>query len=339
MKKRPTSSEVAKLAGVSRTTVSFVLNNVEGANISDGTRQKVLEVAESLGYVPDAAARRLASGKSYTLGLLICQSEHLQVDAFIPQVLYGMNVIAFEHGFRVLVEAVEDTSDPKLYRELIRAKQIDGLAVLNPRLQDFELLEQISSDFPVIDVGTAKRPRSPVPSRGSESAQQVVKHFLKLGHERIAHISFAPEDYPVSVRRERGYLLALQEAGIQESWLVKAAFSAQSGYQAMQKLLSLKTLPTALFAGNDTIAFGAMRAIFEAGLRIPEDIAVIGYDDIPLAAFSSPSLSTVKVDAIALGKRAADVLLSHISDNQNQSSWDIQPPQLILRESCGSNSF
>jgi DNA-binding LacI/PurR family transcriptional regulator len=158
--KRPTSFEVAKLAGVSRSTVSLVLNGVAKANISRATQQRVLEAACTLGYVPLVAGRTPASGRTRTLGLLICHAEHLRVDAFIPQALCGLNQVSQTYGFKVIVEAVEDPERPGAYLELVRAKQVDGLVVLNPRRDDAQLYELIREGFPLVIMGASDVPQA-----------------------------------------------------------------------------------------------------------------------------------------------------------------------------------
>ncbi len=194
--KRPTSLEVAKLAGVSRSTVSFVLNGVEKANIGAATRARVLSAARELGYVPDAAARTLASGRTHTLGLLICHAAHLKVDAFIPQVLLGLNQASQRRGFRVIVEAVE-SEHPDAYTEFVRAKQVDGIVVLNPKKNDRRLQGLILEGYPLVILGTSELPQAfTVSTRDNlTSARRATEHLIRLGHTRIAHISYGGLEY------------------------------------------------------------------------------------------------------------------------------------------------
>ncbi|HXV98098.1 MAG TPA: LacI family DNA-binding transcriptional regulator, partial [Anaerolineae bacterium] len=153
-KRRITSQKVAERAGVSRTTVSFVLNQVEGAQISEETRQRVLQAARDLGYVPDAAARSLVSGRTHILGLIICQpADHIIIDAYIHQVIYGLSEAGRERGFRLLIESVEDVSQPDAYLHLVRAKRIDGILLSGPRSDDSQLPALIADGFPIVLLG------------------------------------------------------------------------------------------------------------------------------------------------------------------------------------------
>ena len=342
-KRQVTSQQVAKRAGVSRTTVSFVLNDVPGSNISEETRQKVLQAAEELGYVPNAAARSLASGQSLAIGLVVSHAEHLQVDAFIPQVLFGLSNTAHQHGYRVLLETVADVSKPDAYTDLVRGQRIDGLIVLNTRSDDRQLPELIRRNFPVVLLGFREWPgleaqTYTVETDGLGSSRTATQHLIDLGHQRIAHITFAPEEYAATHDRHLGYRQALENSGIRyEPKLVKYGnYSAASGFAAMKKLLAMKPYPTAVFAGNDTIALGAMAAVHAKGLRIPEDIAFFGYDDIPTAAYMAPPLSTVRVSAIDHGRIAVEMLSGLMQGNPpTQNHIRLETP-LIIRESCGA---
>ncbi len=314
--KRPTSFEVAKLAGVSRSTVSLVLNGVVGASISAATQTRVLAAARSLGYTPDAAGRTLASGRTHTLGLFICHAEHLRIDAFIPQALLGLNERSREHGFKVIVEAVPDPAKPESYLGLVRAKQVDGLVVLNPRKNDEGLRRLALEDVPLVIMGAFELPEAHTVSTrdNSVSARKATEHLIGLGHTRIAHISYGGLEYQGAAERYQGYRRALEGAGspFDPALLQIGNYSAASGYAAAQSLLAAGAQFTALFVSNDTVAFGAMAALREHGRRIPEDVAVVGYDDVPLAAYAAPPLTTVRSPAVAHGRLAAEMLIKLI---------------------------
>lgn len=342
-KRRVTSYQVAKRAGVSRTTVSFVLNDVPGSNISEETRQRVLQAAEELGYVPNAAARSLVSGQSLTIGLVVSQAEHLQVDAFIPQLLYSISHTSHQHGYRVLLETVEDVSKSEAYLELVRGQRIDGLIVLNLRSDDSQLPGLIHRNFPVVLIGFREwagleSKTFSVETDGVDAGMRATQHLIALGHTRIAHITFSPEYYYATQDRRMGYRKALEAAGLEyDPALVKLGnYSAASGHEAMTELLRHKPYPTALFAGNDTIALGAMAAIHQKGLRIPEDIAVVGYDDIPTAPYMVPPLTTVQVAPLEQGRIAVEMLSGLMSGKPPQQHHVRLETPLIVRESCGA---
>ena len=343
--KRVTSQQVAKLAGVSRTTVSFVLNDAPGANISQETRTRVLKAAEELGYVPNAAAQMLVSGETRTIGLVVAQAEHLQVDAFIPQLLYSLCHSSHALGYRVLLETVEDVTRPDAYDELVSGRRIDGLIVLNTRSDDTQLPALIARDFPVVLVGypgwadLGARSAS-VGTDGRDAGRRITAHLISLGHERIAHVTFSPAQYHATQDRYLGYRSALEAAGLKiDPRLVEYAnYSARSGYDAMQRLLKRKPQPTAVFAGNDTVALGAMAAIHERGLRIPEDIAVVGFDDTPTAAFTIPPLTTVRVSAVEQGELGVQILTKLLQGQVPvQRHVTVETP-LVIRQSCGASS-
>lgn len=337
-RQRTTLKQVAARAGVSVTTVSLVLNDAP-SSIGSDTRARVLAVAAELGYVPSAAARSLASGRTHTVGLVICHAEHLVVDAFIPQTLYGMNRVAREHGFRVLVEAVEDVTRPDAYHELVRAKQIDGLIVLNPRRDDLRLPQLVNDDYPVVTLGTipgcdAVR----VHTEEFALARRAVTHLIALGHRRIGHVTFAPDVYLATDARARGYRAALADAGIDadERDVAFGAFSAASGAAAARELLEARPDLTAVFCGNDTIAIGVLHALSERKLLVPDDVAVVGYDDIPTARFLQPPLTTVRSPAVAHGQRAMELVIDMIEGRPIAERRVLLDGALVVRRSCGA---
>jgi LacI family transcriptional regulator len=338
-RRRPTSREVARRAGVSRSTVSVVLNDVTRIAIAPETRQRVLDAARELGYVPSAAARQLASGRARTIGLVITYAEHLRTDAFVPRALYSLNEEAHRRGFRVLVEALEDVTAGDAYQQLVRGKQIDGLIVLNPRDDDARLPKLIADGFPVVVIGHAPdAPQVDVDNVGA--ARRATEHLLAAGRRRVAHLPYAPLAHHSSAMRRDGWRAALRAAGLDagDAWVEGADFSAESGHRAMATLLR-RVRPDAVFAGNDTVAFGAMTALREAGLRIPDDVAVVGFDDIPLAAHGCPPLTTVRLPAVEMGHCAAERLILRIEGREaDAAAGDLLPTELIVRASSGATS-
>lgn len=339
MSRRPPSShDVARRAGVSRTTVSFVLNDVEGASISEATRKRVLDAAAELGYVPSAAARSLASGRTWTLGLVVCHAHHLTTDAVIPQALFSLNQVSRRAGFRVLVEAVEDVSRDDAYRVMVRSKQIDGLIVINPRSDDTQLPRLIARGYPVVTMGNPQGGEGyRVDIDNEPAALAAVAHLASGGHREIAHISYSEPHYRSADERQAGYRRALEQAGLpnDDGRVEYASYSAASGYAAMRRLLVRGARFSAVFCGNDTVAFGAMTALREAGRRIPEDVAVVGFDDIPMAAHAVPPLTTVVNPAVESGRRAAEMLITLVQGGTPAERQVILPSPLVVRDSCG----
>jgi DNA-binding LacI/PurR family transcriptional regulator len=340
----PTSAAVAERAGVSRTTVSFVLNDVRSMNISEATRQKVFDAARELGYEPNAAARSLAGGSTGTVAVLIPRSDHLHVDAFLPRLLSAVNDRCHSYGYKVLIEAADDQGKlPGAFMNLVRGKRVDGLVIANPRASERRFVDQLVEEgFPVAVPGNSL---DVFHSRGGEvsdlpQAREITEHLIGLGHKRIAHIAFAPEEFEVVGMRRRGYEEALLAAGLtpDPALLSYADVSAQSGYEAMKAMLKRKLDFTAVFAGNDTVAFGVLRALFEAGLRVPADVALVGFDDIPLAAFFCPSLTTVRTDPVLRGHEAVDLLHGQMTGVPFKRLDAPYPTRFIVRESCGAKA-
>jgi DNA-binding LacI/PurR family transcriptional regulator len=338
--RRVTSRDVAERAGVSRTTVSFVLNDVPDVNISQETRRRVLQAAQEMGYVPDAAARSLASRRTHTLGLVLVRNQsHLAADAFLPQVIHGLAESTRQAGFHLLLEPVKDIRHPDTYIHLVRAKHIDGIVLSGPRSDDAQLAALVDEGFPVVLLG--QLPGKPacfvdVDNRGA--AREAVGHLICLGHQRIGCITNAPAEYTAGADRLAGYRDALQEAGLpyQEQLVRYGNFVPESGYQAAYSLLQEGPLPSALFVASDVVAFGAMAAIRERGLTIPDDIALVGFDDIPLARYVDPPLTTVRLPAAELGRQAGQMIVGLIQDGGVSPGSLLLETELVVRASCGA---
>ena len=345
-KSPPTSTEVARRAGVSRTTVSFVLNDVRDQGISDSTRAKVLAAAREMGYQPNAAARTLAGGGTGTVGLVIAKGAHLYVDVFLAQLAASVNEECHRRGLRMLIESTEDDGrEPGGFVNLVRSRRIDGLIVVNLPTSAYEHLVRIQdAGIPMVVLAADTIGMDRFATVGNDtmlSAQIAVDHLLNLGHQRIAYVSFAPPDYDVVNGRETGWRNALRQRGVEPdpAWVEYGDISAQSGYEATRRLIARGGKFTALFAGNDTIAFGAIRALREAGLRVPEDVALVGYDDIPLASYASPPLTTMRSDPISHGRDAMQLLWSQLNPDANiPRPQHERSAQLVIRESCGARA-
>lgn len=330
---------------MSRTTVSFVLNGRD-QGIPSGTRARVLRVADELGYVPSAAARSLASGHARTLGLVVCHARHLLTDAFLPQAVYGLTQVAKHRGYRVLVEPLEDVAAPHAYRALVHAKQIDGLLVLNPRADDRQLPELIADGFPVVTIG------QPPGGHGAHldidnvtAARQATQHLLALGHRTIAHIGYGSPRFTTVTERLSGYRAALEEGGaeVDDDLIAFANYSAESGMHAMRALLARRgggqLRFRALFCGNDTVALGAIRALTEAGVKVPTEVAVVGFDDIPIAAFTAPPLTTIRSPLLGMAEAAGHLLVNLVEGHAITAVEQVLATQLIVRASCGAQPW
>ncbi|HDN79776.1 MAG: LacI family transcriptional regulator [Chloroflexi bacterium] len=339
-RRKVTSYDVARKAGVSRTTVSFVLNNVPGARISEETRRRVLKAARELGYFPNAAARSLVSQKTRTIGLVLCQTpDQVFHDAFLPEVLHGISDVMRPAGYRVLVEPVEDVTRPNAYIDLVLEQRIDGLILSGPRSDDAELPQLKEEGFPVILLG--QLPGAGFPSvdvDNVEGARIAVEHLISLGHTRIGIITNAPPQYTGSAHRLEGYRLALAAHGIpfDENLVCYGNFTEGSGYRAMNELLGLANPPTAVFVASDLVAFGVLAAIRDRGLLVPRDIAVVGFDDVRMARYVTPPLTTVRLPAYELGQTAAQILVNWLEKGKEPPKLTLLPTELVIRKSCGA---
>jgi DNA-binding LacI/PurR family transcriptional regulator len=339
MTQRVTTYDIAREAGVSRTTVSHILNKHPRVTLSEKTRERVLAAARKLGYVPNSAAQMLVTGRSQTIGLVLSRPDLVAIDAFVPTMMFGLNEACRAHGYRLLMEAIRDPESANAYLDLAKSKRIDGLIVINPRKGDVALRKIIESKFPILIFGSSGHPNEN--SIGTEDIQascQATAHLLSLGHRRIAHISYAPLVYVPAHGRFEGYRKALRAANVSfnKKLFAEGDFTCESGYLAMRNILALNAKPTAVFAGNDTLAFGAMVAVREAGFSIPEEFAVVGYDDIPAAAFACPPLTTVRSLAFEQGKIVGEAVIDLINGKEQGRKTSIVPLELVIRESCGA---
>jgi len=338
--KRVTSMDVARLAGVSRTTVSFVLNNVVGMQISDETRRRVLQAAEELGYVPDAAAQALASGRSKTIGLLLARRPHvIAADMFLTQILEVLVREFAQQGMRLMLEVVEDYENRESYLKLVRSNSIDGILYSGPRSDDAALSSLIEHHVPTVVMGMV--PGScyySVDINNREAAFQAVKHLLWLGHTRIACLTNAKPFYTAAADRLQGYRDALASVGIpvDQDLIQYGDFDPESGFFHMKYLLDANPPPTAVFVASDVVAYGAMAAIRERGMRIPEDIALVGFDDVPLSRYLDPPLTTVQLPVVDLAHRAGEMLVSLIRGDVPEQPQVMLDARLVVRRSCGS---
>lgn len=335
-KKRSTSLDVAKVAGVSRTTVSFVLNDVPSVSISESTRQRVLDAAKQLNYSPNIAGKKLVSGKSYTIGLVLCQSpEQIFTDAFLPQVILGIEQAAMQQGFHVLLKPV-DPNDAGGYARLITENHVDGILLSGPRQEDTALIKLHQQGVPILLMGQLPNTDIPfVDVDATAGAELAVNHLIEGGHRSIGMITNAPLAYTSAQQRRDGYARALQKAHLpfDPQFIREGNYTPASGFEAMRSLLELTPRLTAIFVASDVVAMGAMLAVKQAGLHIPDDIALVGFDDIPLAEYFDPPLTTIHLPAFGLGWAGGERLIRIIQGEGLQDASLLLDTKLITRQS------
>jgi DNA-binding LacI/PurR family transcriptional regulator len=336
--KRVTSQDVADLAGVSRTTVSLVLNDVEGVHISPETRQKVHEAADKLGYIPNATAQALATRRAKAIGLVMTRSpHHIASDTFLPQILVGLLDVVKQHKLRLLIESIEAEHQDRVYLELSRAKHIDGMILLTPRINDVALKKLEEVEVPTVLMGIlADSNLYSVDVDNRLAAKQATQYLISLGHTQIACISNARPSYTAAPDRVLGYKDALIEAGItpDDNLIQYADFDPQSGFTCMRTLLASGKKFTAVFVASDNVAMGAKSALREAGLLIPDDISIIGFDDIPWAKYSDPPLTTVRLPAQEMASEACVLLLELMHGSEPKDKHTVLETELVVRKSC-----
>jgi DNA-binding LacI/PurR family transcriptional regulator len=336
--KRVTMQQVANKAGVSRTTVSFVLNNTPNVSISAATRARIYHAAAELNYARDFAAHSLATGRSHTIGCVLRQKpDELLTNAFLGGLMGGVGQIIRPEGYRVLFEAVGHDVDAGSYTDLVRSQRVDGLLISGPVINDQELLNLFAEHVPIVIHGTPDNDALySVDVDNVASAGLLVQHLIRLGHQRIAHITNGPLSYTASRDRLAGYRQAMAAAALPvraEDVQINASFTDEGGYLAMKALLECEPLPTAVFAASDVVALGALRAITEHGLRIPQDISLAGFDDIPPARYLNPGLTTIRVPIAELGQASAGMLLQLIRGEKPPHRHVVLGTQLVVRQS------
>jgi LacI family transcriptional regulator len=335
-----TLEEIARLAGVSRSTVSRVVNG--DRRVSDAARTRVRDVIARTNYHPNAAARSLASRRTRVLGLLVSQAVgSLFIDPFYPVLIQGTADACNAAGYTLtmLMDTSRDGSAvQQLYQRVIRGRHVDGL-ILACHAVDDPIVPLLAADsIPFVLVGRhpgANVSYVDIDSRGA--AREAVAHLLAHGYRRIAMIC-GPPHLIASIDRHAGYVTALQEAAIppEPARVIFSDFTEQGGYAAMLSLLGNGAEPPdAVFAASDALALGAMAALREAGRRVPDDVAVMGFDGLTAGARVQPSLSTVTQPVADLGREAVHLLLSMIEEPARRPEQRFLPTRLTLRRSCG----
>ena len=328
--------QIAKLSGVSRSTVSRVINN--DPNVSDVTRDKVMQVVKRVNYTPNAAARGLAAGRTHVLGLVIPTGvAALFSDPYFPILIQGVSSACNAREYSVMLWLAEPEYERRQIRQIMYSGLVDGVIVSSMLLNDSLVQALFEGDLPFMLVG-----RHPTDNRASYvdadnigGAREAVTHLLRLGRTRVATIT-GPQNMTAGVDRLTGYLAALRDRGVvsDPSLIAEGDFTEAGGYRAMQQLLAHR--PDALFAGSDIMAIGAMRALREASLRVPEDVAVVGFDDVPQSAHSDPPLTTVRQPIYRLGSTSVDSLLDLLEYPDSSPRRIVLPTELVVRSSCGS---
>ena len=325
--------KIAKLAGVSTATVSRTING--SGKVSSKTAERVMQVVNSLGYHPSSYAQSLASGRSHLVGLIISDI----VNPFFPELVRSFEEIALKNGLEVIV--ANTGYDPERMSRSVRrmiARKAEGVAVMTSEMEEGLIAQLKTQRIPVVflDTGQAGLRTSNIEIKYEYGINEAVRHLVQLGHKRIGFIS-GPLTYSSARARQTAFLECVQNCGLlQDEELIQTGnFKIEGGEAAMKSLLSVEKQPTAIIASNDMSAIGAMRVAIIAGLRVPDDISIIGFDDIDFCQITQPPLTTIQISRQNLAEKAFDALTSIIKGkSQRGRNYSIET-HLIIRGSTG----
>lgn len=332
-----TLEDIAKKVGVSRSTISRVVNG--HPNVSPEVRKRVLKAIQSTGFHPNAAARSLASQRTHVIGLVLPRSSStFFTDPYFPQLTQGIAYGCNNSDMTLSLFLVGNQEDEeKITPRISRRGLLDGILIQSGQAGD-KLIEHLSkSTVPSVILGRPfdTNATSYIDVDNVNAALNATQHLIKLGYKRIGTIT-GSKNSTVGIDRSEGYLKALSNAHqeVDESLIAEGDFSEISGYNAMKKLLPAK--PDAIFAASDIMAVGAIRAIQESDLRIPEDIAIVGFDDIPLGTLTKIQLTTIRQPIMKFGIKAVELLIDLIENGNKPARRLILGTELVIRESCGA---
>jgi LacI family transcriptional regulator len=339
---RPNIHELARLSGVSVGTVSRALNGY--TDVRAETRERILRIAQELDYTPSASARTLVTQRSHVVGVFLETGEgHPDLQhPFFHEVLGGIKAFAGPAGYDLLLFASERPGNgfgAHSYLKRCRHHNVDGAVLMGLDADDPEVRRLVRSDVATVgvDILLEGPVTTSVASDNEAGAAAAVRHLHELGHRRIAHITGLLDKRP-GADRLRGYRHELQRLGVtpRDEYVQFGDFYVESGHRGMQALLALDEPPTAVFAGADLTALGAIHAAGEAGLEVPRDLSVVGFDDIQLAPYLHPPLTTLRQAKASLGTEAGRALIRHIEEEPDVPAAVTLPVELIVRGSTAA---
>jgi LacI family transcriptional regulator len=334
-----TIKDIARVAGVSVTTVSRALNGY--SDVNEKTRQKIAAVARELNYSPNTLARGLVMQKSKTIGLLVSGISRESVkDNFTFEVLCGVNERASTLGYDLILFNTNTMMQrEKTYTQLCRERRVDGAIIQGIKKEDPYLKEVVESDIPcvLVDIPVHSNSVGYVTTDNALGAKKAVEHLASLGHKHIGMIN-GHEDAFVSQERLNGYREALKECGLsfRSEWVVSGNFEEKKAEKAVRELINRHKEVTAIFCASDLMALGALKACKELGLHVPKEMSIVGYDNIVLASYSSPNLTTVGQEVYQIGYEAADLLIEMLEGKETNMKRYLDT-KLIIRESTDKN--
>ncbi|PGY06783.1 LacI family DNA-binding transcriptional regulator [Bacillus sp. AFS031507] len=324
-------ADVAKMANVSTATVSRVITNA--GTVKKETAEKVLEAIKKLNYQPNMLARQLRRSETKTILVIIPDI----TNTFFSNVLRGIESVAIENDYQVLLGDAQNFVERETsYLVTLGQKKADGVILLTARTNQ-EVLEELSEEYPVV-LACEYYEGSTLPTVSIDnisSARKAAEYLISLNHKRIGHIS-GPMNVVVGRDRLKGFHQAMAQHGLAvDPHLVQEGdFTYESGFNLMMKFLTLDRPPTAVFAANDEMAIGAIKAAKSKGLKVPEDLSVVGFDDIKFSSIFEPALTTIAQPTFEMGEKAMELLLKLINNDELEKNQFILDDQLVVRDSC-----
>ncbi len=336
-KARATITDVAAEAGVHPSTVSRVLNGHAASAIRPATRERIVTAADRLGYRPSALARSLRLRRTLTLGMLVPDI----TNPFFSSIIKGAEDAARERGYNLILCNSEDEPDREAtYLRVLRERHVDGLLIASSQMADDTIGGLRDEGFPFVLLNRATQDRDDlaVVVDNHAAAMEVVAHLAALGHRRVGHIA-GPQNTTTGVDRLEGYRAGVQRHGLaaEPGLVVEAdAFSEEAGSRALEIMLAGPARPTAVFAANDLIAIGMLQRLRGMGARVPRDLSIVGFNDIPLAGLLEPALTTVRVPQLEMGVVGAHLLIDRLAGRPVGDVRRTLPTELVIRASSAA---
>ncbi|MCD5322246.1 MULTISPECIES: LacI family DNA-binding transcriptional regulator [Pontibacillus] len=328
--------DIAKKTGFSVTTVSKVLNNY--SDVSEKTKKAIQAAVEEMDYLPNSHARTLTTKKSWTIGVVFVESLGIGVKhPFFNAVIESFRQYVEVEGYDLLFVSRNISNQRKSYLEHFRYRGVDGVVIVCSTYEDEQVKELMNDSIPTVVIDMSSDQSSVVYSDNYEGSKLAVQHLYDLGHRRIAHIA-GHESTFAGEQRKKGFLQAVKalNLGLPNEYVVNGDyFSIEGGQKAMRSLLELEERPTAVYAAGDNLALGAINEIHEHNLRVPDDLSVVGFDDIELAKYTYPALTTIRQRTDQIGEESAKLLLKQIDCKDKYIGCIQVPVELIVRKSSG----
>jgi LacI family transcriptional regulator len=332
-------NDVARLAGVSPTTVSKVINNYK--DVSNKTRLKVQKIIQEINFSPNVMARGLVKGRSWTVGILSTPSFQ---NPFLYSAMTGMKKALENTGYDLIYLTQENKQPNYNFANHCLGRNVEGVIAFGLEKDSKHLIDLMHSEIPalLIDINLVGKRTAYITSDNKTGVYQAVQHLNNMGHTKIGYLSPKPANYITSIRHD-GFKEALDKCSLPYCndyvlFTDDLSYSRQSGYELMKRLIEMPQLPTAVLCASDTLAIGAYEAMEEHGLKIPEDIAIVGFDDLDLCDLIRPKLTSVRQNIEAIGEKAIETLVYMIEDPSYSPKEIIMPTELVVRNSCGAQA-